>query len=256
MAAAWPWGLLVSVRDAEEAATAVAAGAAIIDVKEPRNGPLGRAAVEIVAAVAAATGRHAPLTLACGELAAGDEIPAHVADVLGRLGPATPPPKAVKAGPAGLSLAAWCTAFGRLRENLPPGIEAVAVAYADWRRAESPPPDAVFAEAFRMNATALLVDTFDKRGPGLLTTIPSRTVAAWALAAAAAGIPLAVAGRMTPVEVAEAFGLGAGIVGVRSAACDGGRDGRITAPRVRQLVTLSTSKAATERPTPHGVQLS
>lgn len=255
MAVAWPRGLLVSVRDAEEAVAAVAAGAAIVDVKEPRNGPLGRAAGEIVAAVAAVTGPHAPLTLACGELAAGDEIPAHLADVLRLLGPATPAPKAVKAGPAGLSLAAWRTAFGRLRDSLPPGIEGVAVAYADWRRAESPPPEALFAEAIGMGV-AVLVDTFDKQGPGLFDTVSPRTVEVWTEAAAAAGIPLAVAGRLTPAEVAEAFGLGAGIVGVRSAACDGGRDGRITAPRVRLLVTLGSRGPADERPIPLGAQLS
>ena len=35
-------GLLVSVRSAAEAATALAGGADLIDVKEPSRGPLGR----------------------------------------------------------------------------------------------------------------------------------------------------------------------------------------------------------------------
>jgi hypothetical protein len=148
---AWPHGLLVSVRDAAEAVVAVSAGAAIVDVKEPRRGPLGRPPAEIVAAVAVAVEQRAPLTLACGELTAGDEIAAHVADVLRLLPPGVRPPNAVKAGPAGLSLPAWRHAFGRLRDGLPLGIEAVAVAYADWRRAESPPPEALLAEAIAMN---------------------------------------------------------------------------------------------------------
>ena len=242
MKAVWPRGLLVSVRDPEEAAVAVAAGAAVIDIKEPRNGPLGRAAVEIVAAVAAVTGRRAPLTLACGELSTGDEIPGHVADLLRCLPPDVPVPMAVKAGPAGLALPAWRIAFGRLRESLPPGIEVVAVAYADWRRAESPPPDAVLGEAIRVGATAILVDTFDKQGPGLFATIPRGVVAAWSQAASAAGLTLALAGRLTAADVAEAFGLGAPIVGVRSAACDGGRGGRIAAPRVRLLPKLAIAE--------------
>lgn len=252
----WPQGLLVSVRHAEEAAVAVAAGAAIIDVKEPRHGPLGRAAAEVTAAVAAAVGGCAPLTLACGELTASTEVIEHVADVLRLLPPGSVPPKAVKAGPAGLTLPAWRTAFGRLRESLPPGIEAVAVAYADWRRAESPPPETLLDEALRLNAAAFLVDTFDKQGPGLFATIPPRAVAAWSQAAGAAGLPLAVAGRLTTADVTEAFGLGARIVGVRSAACDGGRDGRIATPLVRQLVRLLGSGAARERPACHGVHLS
>jgi uncharacterized protein (UPF0264 family) len=256
MPAAWPRGLLVSVRDAGEAAVAVAAGAAIIDVKEPRNGPLGRPSAESVAAVAAVTGPRAPLTLACGELTAGDEIPAYVADVLRLLPPDVRPPTAVKAGPAGLALPAWRTAFGRLRERLPSGIEAVAVAYADWSRAESPPPEAVLTEAIRMGAAALLVDTFDKQGPGLFATIPSQVVAAWIRAADAAGLPLAVAGRLSAAAVAEAFGIGAWIVGVRSAACDGGRAGRIAASRVRLLARLGGPATSRPRAFPPGVHVS
>ena len=42
--------LLVSVRDAAEAGNAVAGGAALIDVKEPARGALGRADDAIVAA--------------------------------------------------------------------------------------------------------------------------------------------------------------------------------------------------------------
>lgn len=251
MAAVWPRGLLVSVRNAEEAAVAVAAGAAIIDVKEPRNGPLGRPAAETVAAVAGVVGRRAPLTLACGELTAVAEM----ADVWQRLPPDAAPPVAVKAGPSRLSLPGWRTAFGRLRETLPPDIAAVAVAYADWRRADSPPPETLLAEAIRMNAAAFLVDTFDKQGPGLFGTIPPQTLEAWIRAAEAADLTLAVAGRLVVAEVAEALGLGARIVGVRSAACDGGRDGRVAAPRVRLLARLFVSAAAQERPTSHGVHL-
>ena len=253
---AWPQGLLVSVRDAAEAVVAVSAGAAIVDVKEPRRGPLGRAPAGIVAAVAVAVDQGAPLTLACGELAAGHEIPAHLADVMQLLPAGVRPPAAVKAGPAGLALTDWRRAFGRLRDGLPAGIQAVAVAYADWRRAAAPPPEALLAEAIEMGAAALLVDTFDKQGPGLFTTIPRAAVEAWIRTADVAGLPLAVAGRLAPADVAEAFALGARIVGVRSAACDGGRDGRIADARVRTLARLGTTEAARPRPQPQGGTMS
>ncbi|NCX98699.1 MAG: hypothetical protein EBX35_09030 [Planctomycetia bacterium] len=160
----------------------------------------------------------------------------------------SPRPAAVKAGPAGLTLTDWRRAFGRLRDGLPAGIQAVAVAYADWRRAAAPPPEALLAEAIEMGAAALLVDTFDKQGPGLFTTIPRAAVEAWIRTADVAGLPLAVAGRLAPADVAEAFALGARIVGVRSAACDGGRDGRIADARVRTLARLGTTEAARPRP--------
>ncbi|MFM7137616.1 MAG: (5-formylfuran-3-yl)methyl phosphate synthase [Planctomycetota bacterium] len=260
MTSAWPRGLLVSVRDAEEAAVAVAGGAAIIDVKEPRNGPLGRPPAETVATVAGVLPRQMPLTLACGELASGDEITAYLADVRRALPPDLPPPRAVKAGPAGLALDAWRTAFSRLQARLPPGTEAVAVAYADWRRADAPPPEVLLTEAIRMKAAAFLVDTFDKQGPALFATISPQAVAAWSRAAEAAGLALAVAGRLAGADVAEALRLGAGVVGVRSAACDGGRDGRIAAPRVRLLARLAGSGSAPTRPispaVPSGVHVS
>ena len=252
----WPRGLLVSVRDAAEAAVAVASGGRVIDVKEPRHGPLGRPSAEVVAAVVGAVGDRAPVTIACGELAVADEVPAYVADVLGRLPPALPLPQAVKAGPAGLTCAAWRTAFHRLSAGLPPGIGAVAVAYADWRRAHAPPPDAILAEAIEAGAVAILVDTFDKRGPGLLASVSRQTIAVWIDEVARAGITLVVAGRLAAADVEQAFALGAAIVGVRSAACARGRDGRIAARRVRRLARISAASAAGPRSIPPGVQAS
>ena len=252
----WPRGLLVSVRDAAEATVAVAAGAGVIDVKEPRHGPLGRPSAEVVAAVVGAVRDRAPVTIACGELAAADEMPGYVADLLCRLPPALPLPTAVKAGPAGLTLAAWRGAFRGFRAALPPGLGAVAVAYADWRRAEAPPPDSLLAEAIESGAAAFLVDTFDKRGPGLFETVSSRTVGLWSDTAARAGLTLAVAGRLAAGDVAAAFALGVPVVGVRSAACNGGRDGRLAAPRVRLLAKLGLRRAVGPPPIPRGVQVS
>ena len=65
-------GLLVSVRSVAEAQEAVAGGAAIIDVKEPSRGPLGRADADVTAAIAEAVAGRAQLTVACGELVAGE----------------------------------------------------------------------------------------------------------------------------------------------------------------------------------------
>jgi uncharacterized protein (UPF0264 family) len=253
----WPRGLLVSVRDAEEAGLAVAAGAAIIDVKEPNHGPLGRADAAVAAAVIAAVGGRAPVTLAGGELAAGpDQIVAHVAELIDRLAPSLPPPIAVKAGPSGFSAAAWCDAFGRLRDDLPHGVQAVAVAYADWRKAGSPAPDRIIAAAERNGARTVLIDTFDKDGPGFFEAVRPEMLATWNAAAAAAGLTLAVAGRLTPAGVAEAVGIGLRVVGVRSAACDGGRDGRVAAPRVRELVRLWPAAVPSRDRFPRGVRAS
>src|SRR3954470_4620942 len=60
--------LLVSVRNAAEAEEAIAGGAAIIDVKEPSRGPLGRADLATMNRVVAAVAGRRPVSAAGGEL--------------------------------------------------------------------------------------------------------------------------------------------------------------------------------------------
>src|SRR5262245_20705546 len=72
--------LLVSVRDVAEVGPALEGGAALIDVKEPANGALGRASAEVCAQVVAAVAGRAPVSAALGELLdGGADCPAGVA---------------------------------------------------------------------------------------------------------------------------------------------------------------------------------
>jgi uncharacterized protein (UPF0264 family) len=249
-----PRGLLVSVRSVEEAAAAVAGGAAIIDVKEPALGPLGAARPEVAAAIAAVAG-VVPWTLACGELAAGaDHVAAHVWQVHDAAGPRMPRPAAVKAGPAGLAAAAWERQFQQFVGGLPVGVEPVAVAYADHRRAGAAEPSEILRAAADAGAGIALVDTFDKAGPGIVPLVGLSGIRSWQRLAADLGLRLAVAGRLTIAEVAALAGSGAWVVGVRSAACGGLRSGQVEAGHVAKLVdTLSeaTVRAGGARPGAH-----
>ncbi len=233
-----PGGLLVSVRTVDEAAEAMAGGAAIIDVKEPGRGPLGCADAEVAAAIVAAVGVAGCCTLACGELAAG--VPAAVAriDRVVRLAAVTgTAPRGVKAGPAGLTIDEWRREFAALSCGLPAGVEPVAVSYADWERARSPEPDALIAAAAAAGATTLLIDTFDKQGPGLVEACGLSQLTCWVARAGVLGIRVALAGRLEPAETRLVAGSGAAIVGVRSAACRGGRMGRVDRGNVAALVS-------------------
>ena len=60
--------LLVSVRSVEEAAIALSAGAAIIDVKEPQFGSLGRADDAVIADILNFVAGRRPVSAAMGEL--------------------------------------------------------------------------------------------------------------------------------------------------------------------------------------------
>ena len=124
-------GLLVSVRSAAEARAALHGGAALIDVKEPDHGPLGRASDETIVEVVAAVAGRCPVSAALGELC--DD-------------PGT-------AVPAGLAFVKWglarCGAGWRddLAGRHAGGARVVAVAYADWQCARAPAVDEVSAFA-------------------------------------------------------------------------------------------------------------
>jgi uncharacterized protein (UPF0264 family) len=242
-------GLLVSVRDGDEAAEALAGGSAIIDVKEPLAGPLGAAAPEMVAAIAAVVGHSAPWTLACGELlGANADVEAgrqraleYVADVCGRLAAA---PAAVKVGLSGAVDTPWRDALVGLATGLPAGTGLVAVAYADWQRCRGPEPEALVAAAANAGCRGVLVDTFDKSGLGLFGLVDRAVIRRWVALAHAAGMPIALAGKLSLDDVAAAVSVGADVVGVRSVACgarqpgggDGDRLGTVQRDRVGRAV--------------------
>ena len=260
-------GLLVSVRDAAEAAAAVAGGADIVDVKEPGRGALGAADPEVIAAIAGVVGTRRPWTMACGELAtqprgaaatgsprgdadaAGLTAAVRLEQVLRLLPPAAVPPAAVKIGLAGTAACDWRRDLAAALAPLPPRIHRVAVAYADWRAAAAAPPEEVIAAAVELGCRVLLVDTFDKSGPGLFGCCGPGQPAAWVAAARAAGLAVALAGRITAEEMPAAWAAGPDVVALRSAVCFNGRLGGVQAALVRRLARRTASVGNTQENT-------
>lgn len=235
-------GVLVSVRNAVEVVAALAGGAHVIDVKEPARGSLGRAAPEAVAAVAAAVAGTVPWTMAAGELAAGVEP---LADWIAAVGSLLPTgaagPAAVKAGLAGMAGREWREGLERLHAALPAGAAHVAVAYADFDTVAAPAPPDVIAAAAATGCTMLLVDSSDKRGPGLFGLRRRAEIAGWVAEARRHGLGVALAGRISLPEIPAAWSLGPDLVALRSAVCSNepGRDARlgsVSAARVAAAV--------------------
>jgi uncharacterized protein (UPF0264 family) len=231
-----PRGLLVSVRSVAEARAAVLGGAAIVDVKEPLTGPLGPAEPAVAAEIAAAIGDETVWTLACGEWREGvDVIRQHLDTLSGLLGDRVPPPAAIKAGLAGLANQPW---RHLLTEFAAAPWATVAVAYADWDRAESPDPAEVIDAAAAAGCDAVLVDTFDKSGPSLLAARSAASIADWVQRAHAAGMQIALAGRIAAGDLSAVCDFVPDIVGLRSAVCAGGRLGTVDEKLVRQADRL------------------
>jgi uncharacterized protein (UPF0264 family) len=121
----------------------------------------------------------------------------------------------------------------------------VAVAYADWQLAKAPDPAQLIEAAAAGGASTILIDTFDKSAGGLLEIGGTDRVGAWVSAARSRGLGVALAGRLTAIDLPKVAAIGAQILGVRSAACEGGRMGRVRRGNVSELVgTLAEAESA------------
>lgn len=224
-------GLLVSVRDADEAKAALAGGADIVDVKDPARGSLGAASAAVIARVVRVVAGRRPVSAAMGELREWRSVPELLPTGLAW----------IKFGLAGLAPdSAWENHLLTLREQFESsmGPQVVAVAYADWQRAAAPPIAKVVALAVRCRFAALLFDTHIKDGSTLLDCLPVRALEDWTGALRQARVPVAYAGSIGAAEMRTLMPLRPSWFAVRGSACRGGRAGRVCTDRVRSLAAL------------------
>jgi uncharacterized protein (UPF0264 family) len=226
--------LLVSVADAAEARLALEGDADIIDVKDPARGSLGAADASVLREIADFVGTARPISAALGD--AADERAIETA----ARAAATNRLAYVKVGFAGVADA---TKVESLIAAAVSGVRSVstssgvvAVAYADAVRVDSVSPDRVIEAAERARAVGVLLDTARKDGGALFDLMDQVRVGRWVRLAHEAALTVALAGSLTAADLASARALGADIAGVRGAACEGGRVGRISHERVAALV--------------------
>lgn len=239
-------GVLVSVRDAGEASAALAGGACVIDVKNPAEGSLGRAAPAAIAKVATLVGHRAPWTIAAGELAAGVEpLATWVAAVKSALPGDAAGPAALKVGLAGMVNRSWEQDLARVHASLPAGCRHAAVVYADFDRVEAPAPLDVIAAAARIGCGLVLVDTADKRGPGLFGLRSHHELAGWVAAARAHRLGVVLAGRIAIAEIPQAVALAPDCVALRSAVCSNAGRGDVRLGSVSETLVAAAVSACT-----------
>lgn len=227
--------LLVSVRVADEVAAALVGGADIVDAKEPGRGSLGPVSPQVLQAISGRVPESVPLSVALGDFTAPDAVRRAVAraKVPGRRAPTY-----VKLGFAGERSEAAATSLiataldAAAATSVRPVV--VPVAYADHEIAGSPAPEDVLRAALAAGARAFLMDTHAKDGRGLLDWIDLERLRALSALARSAGLLLAIAGSLDLDALDRVAGV-ADVVGVRGAACRGGREGSVDAVLVREL---------------------
>jgi uncharacterized protein (UPF0264 family) len=229
--------LLVSVADAEEARTAAAAGADIVDVKNPAEGSLGAPSPAVIADVRAVVPAELPVSAAIGDM---PNLPGTAG--LAALGAARSGATYVKVGLWGVSTEDDAVVLLRAVREAVPGAVVVAAAYADAARVAHAPlaPELLPRVAQAAGVEVCLLDTAVKDGRGLLEWLSSETLTALVAEAHAAELELALAGALRAEDLPVVRDTGADIAGVRSAACgDGRRSGSLDAARVRALVAAT-----------------
>ncbi len=237
--------LLVSVRDAAEARIALNGGAAIVDIKEPANGSLGRASsavqAEVIKALTIENGdtirssRRVVVTAALGELLECETPEAFL------------PVAGVALYKLGLSSCnatnSWMACLDAWYQRIAgSGANLVAVAYADHAAAKAPAPQQVLDFAVRRRLPFFLIDTFVKGTGSLRDFLTTRELSCLIAHAHANGVAVALAGSLRRQDVAPMVELGADVLAVRGAACaDGERRRGIDAGRVADLMRALTA---------------
>lgn len=234
-------GLLVSVRSAAEWRRVVGLPVTVLDLKEPRRGALAAASPGLWRQAAREVPPHHRLSAALGEW-----------DEANSLAPLVPERFAfAKAGPARVaSVAGLRASWQALGERLAPGIELVAVAYADHQRAECPEPEEIFQAAAQAGLRTWLVDTYDKTGGDAIRQLGGERLQGIAALAQRHGARWVLAGSLRQAAAGEllAQGVWPALFGVRGDVCAGDRTQRISPSRVSdwlQLLAKFSADAAT-----------
>jgi uncharacterized protein (UPF0264 family) len=233
--------LLVSVATPADAAAALAGGADLIDAKDPAAGALGAVTLQTLREIRATVAGARTVTAALGDATDEDEVERTAR------GFAAAGARFVKVGFAGVPSPARAAALAAAAVRGAGTSGVVAVAYADAGRAGNLPPAALLDVAARADARGLLLDTADKLGPGLCALQSPLALARLVADAHAAGLFVAMAGKLEAGDLPVLRDTGADIAGVRGAACVGGRSGVTSAERVRRLRAAMGAAHAPDR---------
>jgi len=224
--------LLVSVSTVAEAEAAITGGADIVDAKDPTHGVLSPVSAERLAELAGVCQGRVPFSAALGDdghLVSLEDRARLCASLGAAFVKVGFPPSAPEAYVGAMLDAVLRGVSGPAR---PPGV--VAVAYAD---ASGAAVDAVLRAAASADASGVLLDTVDKSGPGLMALFGADGLRSWMDRLRSMRLQVALAGKLTPGDLETIVSLNPDIVGVRGAACDGGRSGTVCAARVSMLRT-------------------
>ncbi|MBE3116635.1 hypothetical protein IMZ68_05460 [Candidatus Bathyarchaeota archaeon] len=229
--------LLISPQNLKEAEEAIAGGADIIDVKNPKEGPLGANYPWVIKQIREATPANLEVSCTLGE---APNLPASIS--LAALGAASLGVNYVKVGLYGNKTLQEATSLlenvNRAVKDFNPKIKVVATGYADAQRAQSIDPLLVPQAAFEAKVDVAMIDTAVKDGKSLFDFITIEKLQEFVDLAHKHRLAAALAGSLRKEDLPKIYFLRADIAGLRGAACTNSNriTGHITKEKVRELV--------------------
>lgn len=229
--------LLISPADEKEAIEAIAGGADIIDVKNPKEGALGASFPWVINQIRKITPANIQVSCAIGDV---PNLPCAVS--LAALGAATTGVDYVKVGLYGVKTkeAAVYLMQGVTKavKDYNSAVKVVATGYADAERIGSVDPLLVPEIAHDAKADVAMIDTAVKDGKNIFAFLTADQLRRFVKSAHTYGLKAALAGSLRKNDLSTVYALRADIMGLRGAACTSGDrvNGRITRGNVQAIV--------------------
>jgi uncharacterized protein (UPF0264 family) len=229
--------LLISPQNAKEAKDAIAGGADIIDVKNPKEGSLGANFPWVIKEIKQLIPKGVELSCTLGE---APNLPGSM--TLAAYGAASLEVDYVKVGLNGVQTVQ--KAVGLL-ENIVHAvrmcdskIKVVAVGYGDYFRVDSISPQFVVDAAVVAKVDVVMLDTAIKDGKALFDFQMWHQLEAFVSSAHGHGLGVALAGSLQMRDLSVVKSLGVDFVGLRGAVCQNNdrNVGNISRECVRELV--------------------
>ncbi len=234
-----PLKLLISPMTEQEALEAIAGGADIIDVKNPKEGSLGANFPWVIRKIKQITPKPIEVSCTLGEVG---NFPGSVS--LAALGAASLGVDYIKVGLYGIKTpqeAVFLLQYvSRAAKECNPKIKVAVAGYADAEKIGALDPMLIPDIAHKAKVEVAMIDTSVKDGKNLFDHLSTDALKKFVDSSHAFGLEVALAGSLRKQDLPIVYGLGADIAGLRGAACtNSNRDtGQITRKIVSDLVAV------------------
>jgi uncharacterized protein (UPF0264 family) len=217
----------------KEALEAIAGGANIIDVKNPKEGALGANYSWVIKRIKEVTPNNVEVSCTLGEVG---NLPGSVS--LAALGASSLGVDYIKVGLYGIKTSEEAIfllqTVSRAAKECNPKIKIAVAGYADAAKIGTINPLMIPEITHKAQVDVAMIDTSIKDGKNLFDYLSQRELKKFVDSAHGFGLKAALAGSLRAQDLPVIYSLGADIAGLRGAACTSGN--RVTGQITRKLV--------------------